>query len=111
MQRLMFPMRGFHQHFPFVTPSVTWQVEWTAMFPGCVVMSGVLARLPRLGGTWPPLGRRRHIAVTLPDAAPERPAGPDVRLREQTGKRLRQAGQDPREAGDDGGAHERPAGG
>src|ERR1700685_680766 len=62
MQRLMFPMRGFHQHFPFVTPSVTWQVGSTAMFSGCVVMYGVLARLPPLraharrlngGVTWP----------------------------------------------------------
>jgi hypothetical protein len=50
MQRFMFPMRGFRQHFPFVTPSVTWQVERGAMFRGCVAMSGVLSRLPRLTG-------------------------------------------------------------
>src|ERR1700735_1292042 len=91
MQRLMFPMRGFHQHFPFVTPSVTWQVEWTAMFPGCVAMSGVLARLARLAGTWPPSGRRRHMAVTWPEAALERPAGPDVRVSHaRPGRRLPQ---------------------
>src|SRR5580692_8840357 len=79
MQRLMFPMRGFRQDFPFVTPSVTWQVEWTAMFHGCVAMSGVLARLPRLTGMWPPLGRRRHLGVTWPAFALEGPAGPDLR--------------------------------
>jgi hypothetical protein len=62
MQRFMFPMHGFHQHFPFVTPSVTWQVEWTAMFHGCVAMSGVLARLPGLTA----LGRRLGSVVTWP---------------------------------------------
>src|SRR5580700_7248991 len=36
MQRLMFPMRGFRGHFPFVTPAVTWQVGMPAMFPECV---------------------------------------------------------------------------
>jgi hypothetical protein len=79
MQRFIFPMRGFRQDFPFVTPSVTWQVEWTAMFHGCVAMSGVLARLPRLTGMWPPLGRRRHLRETLPAFALEGPAGPDLR--------------------------------
>src|SRR3984885_7789700 len=29
-----------------------------------------------LGGTWPPLERWRHMAVTLPKAAGGRPAGP-----------------------------------
>src|ERR1700722_17321657 len=80
MQRFILPMRGFHQYFPFVTPPVTWQVEWSAMFRGCVAMSGVMARLPRLTGICAPLGRRRHIAVTLPGAALERAAAPDVTL-------------------------------
>jgi hypothetical protein len=62
MQRFMFPMGGFRQHFPFVTPPVTWQVKWTAMFPGCVVMSGFSARLPLLTGMCPRLGG----GVTLP---------------------------------------------
>jgi len=47
----MFPMRGFHQDFPFVTPPVTWQVERAAMFRGCVAMSWFFARLRRLTGT------------------------------------------------------------
>src|SRR5450756_717901 len=44
MQRLMFPIREFHQHFPFVTPAVTRQVEPPAMFPECVMMSALWAR-------------------------------------------------------------------
>ena len=39
MQRLMFPMRGFRPHFPFVTLPVTCQVECAVMFPEYVVMS------------------------------------------------------------------------
>ena len=38
-QRLMFPMRGFRRHFPFVTPAVTWQVRHAPMFRECVAMS------------------------------------------------------------------------
>src|ERR1700726_3602861 len=38
-QRLMFPMRGFRRHFPFVTPAATWQVRHAPMFRECVAMS------------------------------------------------------------------------
>src|ERR1700753_406597 len=48
MQRLIFPMRGFQEHFPFVTRAVTWLVERLAMFRQCVLMSGLTTFAARL---------------------------------------------------------------
>jgi hypothetical protein len=78
MQRFMFPMRGFHRDFPFVTPAVTQQVKRPLMFPECVGMSAQYAQLRaprRLAGV---RGQWRHIAVTLPGLALERAGKRDV---------------------------------
>jgi hypothetical protein len=81
----MFPIRGFHQDFPFVTPAVTRQVERPAMFPECVVMSAHWVRLaPREAAR-----AGRHIAVTLPGDALEMAGARVVRyIHATSGKRL-----------------------
>ena len=85
MQRLMSPIRGFRQDFPFVTPPVTWQVECTGMFPECVMTSSRVA----LDHSPAPFAKGRHIAVTLPGYALELIRIADVRLQpREVGKRL-----------------------
>src|SRR5215469_7442278 len=71
-QRLMFPMRGFRRHFPFVTPAVTRQVRHAPMFRVCVAMSGIST------GSRGYLASclRRHIAVTLPGSGLEAVCAP-----------------------------------
>src|ERR1700685_1835876 len=71
-QRLMFPMRGFPSHFPFVPRAVTWQVTHPPMFRECVAMSGIRQAF----GGYLVSCLRRHIAVTLARSDLEAARGP-----------------------------------
>ena len=51
----MSPMEEFRQHFSFVTPPVTHQVKWDAMFRGYVMV------LPLV--TPPGLARRSYVTA------------------------------------------------